>query len=144
MWIQNQLLGTDTVIYWGNHCSAWTNFVRSVHGRLKIFEAESHTCVTDPLRLKNIRHVRLLVLENADVQRKFMTAAVDIFNQAQIDMVLLRQNPAPRQNFISAEFSALGYAVFCFSENKLILITSRESNAEGSFLAVRRELITAS
>src|SRR5262249_51528371 len=38
--IQKGILPSDTVIYWGGYCSAWTNFVRSVHTGLRIFETE--------------------------------------------------------------------------------------------------------
>jgi hypothetical protein len=140
--IQHRLLPTDTVVYWGGYCSAWTNFARSVHSRLRIFETEADACVTDTLHRRNIRHVRLLVLANMDIQSRFIKSADAVFDQAQVDMVLLRLGRVPNANVVLREFSAIGYRVFHMWKNQLLRVAPHESNVRGSYLAVRHDLAT--
>jgi len=138
--IQRRIRPTDTVVYWGGYCSAWTNFARSAHSRLRVFEIEVEACVTDTLHRRNIRHVRLLVLENMEIQSKFIKSADAVFDQAQVDMVLLRLDRAPNANVVLREFSAIGYRVFRLWKNDLLRVTPHESNGRGSYLAVRQDL----
>jgi hypothetical protein len=138
--VQNQILPTDTVVHWGRYCSPWTNFARSVHGRLRIFETEGGASVTETLRKRKIRQVRLLVLEDAEILRKFLTKADDAFEQAQIDMVLFRLDAKSGAAGVSAEFSARGYSVFRFRKNALVRPAPYQSSGRGSYLAVRHGL----
>jgi len=141
--IQNRIVPTDTVVYWGGYCSEWTNFARSAHNRLRVFETEAEARVSDTLRRRNIRHVRLLVLENMDIGSKFIKNADAVFDQARVDMVLLRSDSVPRVNIVLRKFSAMGYRIFRLWENELVRVSSHESNVGGSYLAVRQDLATS-
>ncbi len=141
--IQNRILPADTVVYWGSYCSAWTNFARSVHGSLRIFETESDTSVADTLRRRKIRHVRLLVLENTDILYKFLNNNHDIADQAHVDMVLFRLDADGDTDVISREFSAAGYIVFRLRKNSIVRGDLRKSNGQASYLAVRQDLATS-
>lgn len=141
--IQNRIVPTDTVVYWGRYCSAWTNFARSAHSRLRIFETEAEACVTDTLRKRKITHVRLLVLENMDIRSKFIENADAIFDQAGVDTVLLRWDAITSTNVVLREFSAIGYRVFRLRKNELVRVTPHGSNVRGSYLAIRQDLATA-
>ena len=127
--IQNRILPTDTVVYWGTYCSAWTNFARSVHSSLRIFETESDASVTDTLRRRKIRHVRLLVVENTDILYKFFNSNNDIVDQARIDMVLFRLGADRDIDVISREFSTAGYIVFRL--RKILLWGALRANRMG-------------
>ena len=138
--IQNRILPTDIVVYWGSYCSAWTNFARSVHGSLRIFEIESDASITDTLRRRKIRHVRLLVLENTDILNKFFKCNNDIVDRAQVDMALFRLSAGRDTDVISREFSAAGYSVFRLQKNSIVRGTPRKSNGQASYLAMRQNL----
>ncbi|HSS12540.1 MAG TPA: hypothetical protein VLL04_01515 [Rhizomicrobium sp.] len=138
--IRNRILPTDTVVYWGNYCSAWTNFARSVHGSLRIFETEGNSPVTDTLHRRKIRQVRLLVLENTDILCKFFNSTSEIIDLAQVDMVLFRADTNEDADAISRKFSAAGYTVFLLLENAIVRKAPRESNGQASYLAMRHDL----
>ena len=140
--IQNRILPTDTVVYWGSYCSAWTNFARSIHSSLRIFETESDASVTDTLRRRKIRHIRLLVLENTDILYKFFNSNNDIVDQAHVDMVLFRLGADQGTDVISREFSAAGYSVFRLRKNSIVRGAPRKSNGQASYLAMRQNLAT--
>ncbi len=138
--IENRILPTDTVLYWGSYCSAWTNFARSVHSSLRIFEIESDASVADTLHRRKIRHVRLLVLENTDIVQKFFDGTGDIVDRAQVDMVLFRLDAGQQSDVISREFSAAGYSVSRLHENSIVRVAPGESNRPASYLAMRQGL----
>jgi hypothetical protein len=140
LFVQSQLLPADTVVHWGSYCSAWTNFARSVHNGMMIFEIEGEASVTDTLRKRGLRHVRLLVLEDRDILCKFSKNADDIFDHARVDMMLLRLNGEPGALVVSRQLFAAGYTVFRLGQNTLLRVTPYESNGRGSYLAVRQDL----
>jgi hypothetical protein len=141
--IQNRILPTDTVVYWGSYCSAWTNFARSVHSSLRIFETENDASVTNTLRRRKIRHVRLLVLENRDILYKFFNSNNDIVNQAHVDMVLFRLGADQGTDNIWRDFSAAGFTVFHLEQNSIVQGAPRKSNGQASYLAMRQNLATS-
>jgi len=138
--IENRIRPTDTVIYWGSYCSAWTNLARSMHNSLRIFEIESDASVTDTFRRRKIRHVRLLVLENTDTLRKFFDRIDDIVDRTQVDMVLFRLGADLDTDVISREFSAVGYRVSRLQENPVVRAVPGQSNGPVSHLAIRQDL----
>ena len=138
--IENRIRPTDTIVHWGSYCSAWTNFARSVHGGLRIFETESDASVADTLRRRKIQRVRLLVLESTDVLHKFFKSNNDIVDQAQVDMVLFRSGADQDTDVIAREFAAAGYAIFRFWKNSIVRGFPRKSNGQASYLAMRQNL----
>ena len=138
--MQNQIRPTDTVVYWGSYCSAWTHFARSAHGRLRIFETEGEASVADTLRKRNIRHVRLLVLEDDDIRRKFLNSAADVLTEVRLDMVLFRFGAEAPENAVSLEFSGVGYTVFRLRDHGFEQLISGGSKGPGSYVALRHDL----
>jgi hypothetical protein len=141
--VQKQLLPTDTVVYWGIYCSAWTNYVRSAQRNLRIFETEGHTPLADTLGRRNIRHVRLLVLEDMNILNKFFEEASNTLIQAQVDMILFRLDTDRAINAVSRELSAIGYRIVRLSKNPLTRVKPYSSRGE-SYLATRKGLATPS
>lgn len=138
--IQNRILRAGSVVYWGSYCSAWTNFARTVHGRLRILEIEADASVSDTLRRRNIRHVQLLVLENPKILSQFFDSASEIFDQAKVDGVLLHLDAEARAGLVSNQFAAKGYVVFRLKKNALLQVSPDNSNLRGSYVAIRRPL----
>ncbi len=141
--VQNQLLPADTVVYWGIYCSAWTNYVRSVHRTLRIFETESHASLADTLGRRKIRHVRLLVLEDTDILYRFFEDANNILGRAQVDMILFRLDTERAINPVSRELSSIAYRIVRLSKNPLTWVNPHSGRGE-SYLAIREGLATPS
>lgn len=141
--IRNRFLPSGAVVHWGSHCSAWTNFTRTVHTRLRIFEIDGDTRVSDALGEANIRHVQLLVLDNSGIMSRFFEAADEIFNQAQIDMLLFRLDTKAHADLLWDQFSSIRYAMFRLAKDSLVRVSRSESNLAGSYVAIREGLETS-
>ncbi len=141
--VQKQLLPTDTVVYWGIYCSAWTNYVRSVQRTLRIFETEGHTSLADTLGRRKILHVRLLVLEDTHIVYRFFKEVNDNLIQAQVDMILFRLDTERAINAVSRELSAIGYRIVRLSKNPLTRVNPHSIKG-GSYLAINEGLATPS
>jgi hypothetical protein len=83
------------------------------------------------------------VLENNNIQSKFIQNADAILDRARVDMVLLGSHAVPSANVVFSEFSAIGYRVFRLWKNDLVRVTSHEANVRGTYLAVRQDLAKA-
>jgi hypothetical protein len=140
--ILNHLRPTDTVVYWGSYCSAWTNFARSVQQKLLVLEGEGAFAIIEALGRRDVHHVRLLVLENGQSLREFFEAASGVLKQIAVNMVLVKQCGERDLAGLSAEFSALGFVVFRLSEDSLSQITPYEKNADEAYLAITRKMVT--
>lgn len=138
--VERRLTPGDIVAYWGSYCSPWIHYARSVQPNVMILEAEVHDSICRALRMRGIRHVRLLVLEDREVLGAFLRDSEKIFGQARVDTVLFRSDTEVGADGALDKLSALGYVNFRLSGDRLMR-SPPEAKDPGSHLAVRQDLV---
>lgn len=136
-----RLANAGVVVYWGSHCSAWTNLARGVHKRLRIFEIDGDSRIADALRQRDIRHVGLLVLESPHILSRLFDDAHELFGQARVDVMLV-SSEAAGAGLDASRFSLLGYELFRLEEHGVARVATDGSTLRDSSIAIRKGLAT--
>ena len=105
-----------------------------------IFETEGETSLTlFPCR-KDIRHVRLLVVEDTDALENLLNSTDDVFHQARIDLILFRLQAKSVAAWVAFGIFRARIPGFSPSESAVTPVTSCSSRERTSYLAIRREI----
>jgi hypothetical protein len=77
----------DTVVYIGQFCSPWTNFLRRIHGYQPIIEADPGASLDQLLFERRIARLNHLVLEDASLLAEVLAGAKDSLRTRRIDAI---------------------------------------------------------
>jgi hypothetical protein len=141
MLVQEQIRPTDVLVYVGAHCSPWTNFARSAHPDLRIFEVEAGISLDRIRRDRGLKQVRLLILENAKAASDVLSGAPQTLAEACLEMILLRWESHHDFPAVSSMFFDAGFVLFHLREHLVERVEPDGPLRAGSYLAMRRGLI---